>query len=244
MPDIEKIKFATIPDNVKVLTNQPHILLLLEDHLYEYTDQELLDYQTHLFSSKVQKHTTIVTNTRNFILPESVFDPDTAYAWMNQEFPELTSNPERYRSDSLIHNYAKCLYYVPDCVHQLHPKDILHFYTLLENYSYSFFDQYDDAVWSLRIDDYTYVILRQNRRLQNIASIKTVSPDDNSYFILKLIEKYFTESAFIHVWTNESSPLHRDILSKYIPFIHYSDLSEKQLLTEILLASCGLSRVA
>ena len=49
-----------------------------------------------------------------------------AYAWTDQEFSELTSNPVRYRSDFIDTHYAKCLYYVPDCVDTIQ-KDILHF---------------------------------------------------------------------------------------------------------------------
>lgn len=172
------------------------------------------------------------------LVPENMYESGEEQLLLNQAHPWLLPPIHQIKVSTLISNYTKCIFYIPSYL-MAYKDHIGHVYQFLTSSSEHFFDQRSYGLWSLRLKDHLFSILKIENTLKDIRSWRLISPDDSSFHILKMIEPYREHQLDFAIWTNENDHHHLSILSKYIPTVRVEQKSEIPLLKEYFSKSCA-----
>lgn len=171
------------------------------------------------------------------LIPELAHQDGSEVLLMQASHPYLTTRSTRYTVDTWAGKYCKLVYYIPNLLFKpgFNKK---HWLSCLSAYNQAFFDQWHTACWAYKLANKLFIFISVEKSLKEVKVYSVLSPDDSTYFLLKLLERYKIHQNEMVVWTNEPGEHHLHILKKFVPKVIYSKSSQAELIHEILDASC------
>jgi hypothetical protein len=179
----------------------------------------------------------IFIESPSILVPEHMYESADNQLLLNQAHPWLLPSLNQIKVNTLISCYSKCVFYIPEFL-IAYTDHISHLFQLLALGSENFFDQRSNGLWSLKVKEHLFSVLKVENALKDIRSWRMISPDDSTFHLLKMVEPYREHQLDFAIWTNENDDHHLSILSKYIPTIRVEQKTELPLLKELLTKSC------
>ncbi len=193
---------------------------------------------SNFLQSSQDSYLKIIGDFPHVIVPEKMYETGYEALLLNQGHPYILPASYQCKVETWPSNYIKCIYYLPLKYIRLHSESV-HLYSILSDLSKSFFDKRSSGIWSFRIQNKLYSITKMNNLLQEVKTIRVDSPDDSTFYILKLVEKYSMHQPAISVWTNETNAHHVRILKKYVSEVILERRETVELVKEIMKNTCA-----
>lgn len=221
--------------------------IVFDDRLFIY-DPDQSVFSSHplsLFNSEAgayalgSKRINLVVDTPFQLVPESGYEEQSKSIIAQSISPFVNVAASRVQVDTWSGSYAKCIYYLPLAFQGLKANNYLHWMSCIEKYSQPLMDKLDSALYCIRIFDTLYVLLQIDKSLKEAVTLFVPSPDDSSFHLLKLIEKYKEHQDQLTLITNETQPAHIRILKKFIPEVILIEKEQEVLIPEIIKTACA-----
>lgn len=201
----------------------------------EYKTSELSAYYKQVEGGEA--HIECILNSPHVLIPELSHEYGSEVLLMQAVHPYLTTSSKRYSTDTWTGKYSKLLYYIPDKLFSIGLSK-KHWLSCLSDFNQAFFDQWHTACWSFKLANRLFIFISVEKTLKEVKEYSVLSPDDSTYFLLKLLEKYKEYQNDMVVWTNEPGEHHLHLLKKFVPKVIYNKSSQAAIIQEILEASC------
>jgi len=176
----------------------------------------------------------LIVDTPFQLVPEHSFNEYSKGIIMHAIHPYSRLQNQQIKVDTWSSQYIKCIYYLPKSLQQLNTKNYLHWMSCVERWSRRFFDKVHTGMCSIRIFDHIYILIQVEKSLKEALKLHVPSPDDSSYFLLKLIEKYKAYQEDFTLFTNEKAPAHIRILKKYLYEVEVLKWDQDDIIPEII----------
>lgn len=181
----------------------------------------------------------IILDTPFQLVPESHYDEKSRFPILQAIQPFPGHGESRILTDTWPANYSKCIYSLPAQFVKYLPLETWHWMSCLAAYAQSWFDRHHTGLFTIRIQDTMYNLVQVNKVIKEASKYRLPSPDDSTYFTLKLVEKYRIHQHAFKIWTNDSSAAHLRILKKFVPEVNLLQPAGPEIITEIIHTACG-----
>ncbi len=215
------------------------IFFVLKEGINPLTIYAQSDLLPSLEESAAQGTMRIILDTPFQLIPESQYDEKSRFTLLQAIFPYSGYSEQRIITDTWPANYCKCIYSLPAQFGKYLPLETWHWMSCLAAYAQPWFDRHHTGLFTVRVQDTIYNLVQVNKVLKEASKHRLPSPDDSTYFTLKLVEKYRAHQQAFKVWTNDPSAAHLRILKKFIPEVSLLQPAGPEIITEIIHTACG-----
>lgn len=215
------------------------IFFILKEGINPLTLYSRADLFPSLEEHAAQGGMRIILDTPFQLVPESLYDEKSGLNLVQAILPYPGYGESAVRTETWPSTYSKIIYYLPAPFGPYHASETLHWMTCLAAYAQAWFDRHHTGLFTLRIQDTMYNLVQVNKVLKEASKLRLPSPDDSTYFTLKLVEKYRSHQQAFKVWTNDPSTAHLRILKKFVPEVSLLQPPGPEMIKEIIQGACG-----
>lgn len=215
------------------------IFFVLKDGINPLTIFAHTDLLPSLEEQDARGTLRMILDTPFQLIPESQYEEKSRFALLQTILPYLIPGEQEILTDTWPASYVKCVYHLPPQFGRFLPLETHHWMSCLAAYAQPWFDRHHTGLFTVRVQDTQYNLVQVNKVLKEASKHRLPSPDDSTYFTLKLVEKYRAHQQDFKVWTNDSSAAHLRILKKFIPVVNLLQPAGPEIITEIIHTACG-----